>query len=910
MKRRHHNLKLIIPSKANELFSISKYQKMSSDNFINSFFSTQYNLNNKTYNFSSFGKHQQKMYTILKNKTNYSILNKNYLDYIPFPSFPNKKPIPSLYKNSIKLVKYPKVPKNNFTLYNFNNIFPKINDDEKTYNNIFLDSRMNTKTQSFSKKINKTEYKGKNNLMKLNISPIKKQPKIKYRYKLYTFEKIKNIKNELKKKLNINNFEAILNNMIRLIDMRDEHNNEIKYDKVTNLLIDEIYNLIQAAISNKQNIIKNLKNSSTSISDKYFNRKKNKLDTEIEETASLKKKARSKTFIPQTFQVKNSFNLDFVNKVEDKEFLNFYNKQENFNKNIQDKIKKNSNEDSFEVSEDENNGQNQIMKGKYHNLLSKLNERRGNYKKNLNFDNNNNYYKKNDNDNNIYNYLFNDNNKNDNKSNNNNSVFGNSNNFIFNDFFNQNNKKGKSNKINKSNDENINILNLLSDISSKIEKKAKLKNDKDKQDINKGKNISIDTSKNQPKGFRKSMEIKGIKNYEKFFKNKKLSNLFKQFFKTKKKYEEDYTDEISDDNDEDKDEEYKRNSSIKKNESNTIDDYTSKKTIDIEKIKRKRKRRKARTDIIKEIDLGIEIIKNICEEINLNKEDKEDLYNIFTSLKNISFKPEISKDEEEIQDKSLNIINDFIQKYLMDLQNSELVIKLKQKKFLSKYFKVNLNDKLNEILSKNETNNIIPKKEKNEKNKVKKRQKNSPRKKLIYDNSFFFRTNTKRTSTLKLSLFSDENTLEAKKETSPYYSPKRHRAKNKFKSRKAIFSSDKKIEGLRRILPIEGKVLTEKEKKIEMENLLDRRLKAFFEEIKLLKNIKDDNKDRLNFLIDKEVEKFDYAQDKCKEIRKYNFFEDLRINGNLSKKEKKNNTKKDLFFQSPLIFNIHKDNNK
>ena len=452
---------------------------------------------------------------------------------------------------------------------------------------------------------------------------------------------------------------------------------------------------------------------------------------------------------------------------------------------------------------------------------------------------------------------------------------------------------------------------MLSDITSKIEKKVKPKNGKNKQDINKRKSISIDASKNQQKGFRKSMEIKEIKSYEKFFKNKKLINLFKQFFKTKKKYEEEYIDEISYDNDENKVEENKKNSSIKNNESNTIDDYNSKKNIDIEKIKIKRKRRKARTDIIKEIDLGIEIIKNICEEINLNKEDKEDLYNIFISLKNISFKPEISKDEEEIEHKSLNIINDFIQKYLMDLQNSELVIKLKQNNFLSKYFKVNLNDKLHEILSKNEKNNVIPKKEKNEKNKAKKRQKNSPRKKLIYDNSFFFRTNTKRTSTLKLSLSSDENNLEAKKEISPYYSPKRHKAKNKFKSRKAIFSSDKRIEGLRHILPIEGRVLTEEEKKIEMENLLDRRLKAFFEEIKLLKNIKDDNKDRLNFLIDKEVEKFDYAQDKSKEIRKYNFFEDLRINGNLSKKEKKfTNAKKDLFFQSPLIFNIHKDNNK
>ena len=59
------------------------------------------------------------------------------------------------------------------------------------------------------------------------------------------------------------------------------------------------------------------------------------------------------------------------------------------------------------------------------------------------------------------------------------------------------------------------------------------------------------------------------------------------------------------------------------------------------------------------------------------------------------------------------------------------------------------------------------------------------------------------------------------------------------------------------------------------------------------------------------MEKIDYAQDKRNEIRKYNFFEELKLSGNLVKKEKKiNNVKKDLFFQSPLIFNIHKDNNK
>ena len=59
---------------------------------------------------------------------------------------------------------------------------------------------------------------------------------------------------------------------------------------------------------------------------------------------------------------------------------------------------------------------------------------------------------------------------------------------------------------------------------------------------------------------------------------------------------------------------------IKENEYNTIDDKDDKikqKNMEIEKIKRKKRtKRKARTLINKKIDFGIEIIKNICEEIN------------------------------------------------------------------------------------------------------------------------------------------------------------------------------------------------------------------------------------------------------------------------------------------------------
>ena len=89
----------------------------------------------------------------------------------------------------------------------------------------------------------------------MNLSPIKKKPKEKYIYKPYNLENINNIKNEIKKKLKINDFNNILDNMIRLIEMRDEHNKDITYIKVTNLLLDEMSKLIE--IRNKKKTKKN-----------------------------------------------------------------------------------------------------------------------------------------------------------------------------------------------------------------------------------------------------------------------------------------------------------------------------------------------------------------------------------------------------------------------------------------------------------------------------------------------------------------------------------------------------------------------------------------------------------------------------------------------------------------------------
>ena len=88
------------------------------------------------------------------------------------------------------------------------------------------------------------------------------------------------MKNELKKKYNINNFDTILNNIIRLIEIRDENNKGIKYTKVTNLLLDEIYNLIEIEVKKKEKKIKKskYKSISTSMSQKKFQRRNTMTD--------------------------------------------------------------------------------------------------------------------------------------------------------------------------------------------------------------------------------------------------------------------------------------------------------------------------------------------------------------------------------------------------------------------------------------------------------------------------------------------------------------------------------------------------------------------------------------------------------------------------------------------------------
>ena len=940
--KKHHNLKLIIPFKENDLFSITNYKKRHLDNFTNSFFDTQYKPYNNKYPIIPFNEYNKKKLRLtlkeaktVEYKTNNNLSNNitQKLIQVPFPSFPNKKQIPALYKNSIKLVKYPKVQRDNFTLYNYNSYNNSKNKENEKFFNTFSEMKMNAETQTNLSKKNKTQYKGGNNLVNLNISPIRKEAKVKHNYKLYKFENKERVKHVAKKKFNINNFENILNKIFRLIEIKDEHNKGIKYTEVTNLLLDEIYNLIEIGKrSQKNNIIrKRFKTISTSISNKYFKEIKNKLDLNNNiKKEFLRKKIRFKTFIPRMwdFPSKFSFDPNLVNKVEDKAYNDYENNLEreeisNNEENINnlENIKKNKNDNGiFEIDDDiDSDSPLQTMKSKY-NLFNLMMEKRGTQRRNEN--SNINFYNKKNGDNNIYNNKNNSNTfYNNNRNNNYNDIFGKNTNFI-----NQNTRFGKYKRVNQSTQ--LNVLNLLSELSSKIQnkeesRKNEIENQRNIEQKNKkAKNNYINNGKRELKGKSDSEQIE----YENYFKSEKLINLIKQFIQLDNTGEE-YPDNYFSENDSDNEDILNNNSIIDENENknklNTLDDNVKNPEEDLDKRKNKkfgkikRKKRRAETSIIKKIDFGIEIIKNICDEINLDEKDKEDLFNIFDNIKKITTKKELSKDEIKIEKKVLKTINDFIRKYLTDLPKLSIT-KGKSRNLLSNYFKNNLNFKLEEILYMISENNSIASLEKTPKKKNKKRPKNIQKKRLIFDNSYFFKKKKKKEIPLKDITLpkKDESSEEKNKQNNYSRFPFNFLNKSKekiMKRRNAIFKIEKRREGLLRILPSSEIILTEEEKIIEKENLLDRRLKAFFAEIKKLKQINsNNNSDQLNSLIDKEMEKIEYVKDKTIEGRKFNFYENLKnktskIENQRDKDKKFSDNKRYIFFQSPVIFNIHKD---
>ena len=168
---------------------------------------------------------------------------------------------------------------NNFTLYNYNKQIQK----ENQTNNFLCSNNSNTMNNTFNtfntlkKDINKQNRTYGGEIKFLNFNNIFNNNKLKSQNKNdkkdYDIPSLKMKKKEIKPNIKVNNFNGILDNIMRLIDMRDEHNNSIIYIKVTNLLLEEINKLLE--IQKQRDKLNKLKNKGTSTYKKIKIKKRN-----------------------------------------------------------------------------------------------------------------------------------------------------------------------------------------------------------------------------------------------------------------------------------------------------------------------------------------------------------------------------------------------------------------------------------------------------------------------------------------------------------------------------------------------------------------------------------------------------------------------------------------------------------
>jgi len=242
------NLTLINPLKENELFSIHKSKKK--------FFSQ--NSSHTIYKpyktcFTSLKKDKSNVVSMTdinkRNKTNYN-LKQNFLSHVPYPSFSNNNKIPAIYQN-FKTIKNQKTNDIKFTLFNYNKFMNQ--------NNKIIYLKHNPKLRL------KTEYEknktiSSNNKDQINYGINNSSHLNNFSSYPNIFRNQNNAKTiENKTSIKTSYFNDILDNMIHLVDVRDDHNNNILYTKVANLLLEEMKNLEVGKINKlKRKTSKNL----------------------------------------------------------------------------------------------------------------------------------------------------------------------------------------------------------------------------------------------------------------------------------------------------------------------------------------------------------------------------------------------------------------------------------------------------------------------------------------------------------------------------------------------------------------------------------------------------------------------------------------------------------------------------
>ena len=359
-------------------------------------------------------------------------------------------------------------------------------------------------------------------------------------------------------------------------------------------------------------------------------------------------------------------------------------------------------------------------------------------------------------------------------------------------------------------------------------------------------------------------------------------------------------------------------------------------------------------NILKKLEFEVEIVKHVSGEIKIKKDEQDNIEHILDNLVEISKKENISKREDSYKNRVIMPMDDITKEYLNNMRKINASQK-KPKNLFDKSLRLWLKKKIKELIEiGGEEYNYNEEKDKEKKNKENTNKKNniininiieakkSPKKKendilkqLIFDHSYFFRNkkNKNKNKGIKdnnINLNSSFQKDDDNEEEEPLirrgsfmntanfdFNDFRSKSKSKY-SRKSsrFYLKTKKSHGLKLLIDETDKNYMKKkmmktiddEAKIKNDEVMDKKLKAFFEHIRQLKNISDSNdEEKLRIYLDKEIERFDYTQEKRAEERRYNFFNDLKM-ARMASKNEKNFFSKKLLFHPPLIFNMHKNN--
>ena len=945
----YNNLKLISPLKGNGIFSVhNHHKKVVNENSSYSLLKENYKPF-KTQNFFLKSMKKNKiginMNDVSKNRTNNSFKKNMDISYIPYPSFPNKNRIPESFRSSYNRIKYPKISPNNFTLYN-NKI--------KNKKNVIILSKTNTKIKkenNLDNKVNKTYY-GNNGFVSLNQffpdkSPTKNNNASKngkFNIESYKYKKLK-IKPSNHK---INNLSNIIDNILHLIEMRDQNNNSILYTKVTNLLLDEMKKLFELQHIRKK--LKRRKKKYHSHNDKKIIKRRRELCLS---GVSINRRLRSSEL--HKIIEKNFYKKNRLKKSELKKYFHYRHRRS--------EISLLSREISFDNYSNSNYNNNEIdqtsdsinkIKPKDDYLKEKIISNDSNKKKQLIIDNN---PDNNNNDINLdYNNIFNkfNINKRLNSFINTNKTNNNNNNSIFNNFIKEiQRKKEKKITIKQSLLQNNNLSNLLYSATNKLD--SYLNNPKSKN-FNSVRNESIPLFEQMVKNDKLIKLIHEYLIYEKKYKEKlkekeKEEEMEKEDEKEKKNNEEIKDKKEEEDSIKNKDEknDNKGNNDKEENNINNMNENVVKNDIkvyekNVSKLEKIEKTKiKDMTYIIKKIELGEEIVKHICLEIHYNKKKIDNLVNILNHLRKLYQEENKTEDEEKFVTKLLELMNDILKEYLNNMKkiNSS---KRKPRILFDKSLKAFFKKKMREILEIGSAVYYYEEKEEKEKEKKqlekeiiqkieKKPEKRGPKKfkislkKLIFDHSYFFHDKKKKKFSPKKSLINipfnseqkEDDTLKKsmlESSSSFDFNDFRSRSISKYSRKNTKFIKIKKADKLKKIndmIENEEKANNENEKKedendLKNNEILDIRLKAFFDHIRTLKHLyNSQNHEKLNSLIDNDVENLDRTKEKKIEERKITFFKTLKMERIMSKNEWMDSNSK-LLYQPPLIFDFYKNN--